>query len=87
VSRWYLAITALLVGPGCAGTKIEYVPFEVQVEVPVPCAAEIPTEPAWATGKLRKADTLDEKAKGLIVEREQHQGYEKKLKAAVTGCQ
>lgn len=85
----FLAITIFLVGPGCSllEQKVDYVPFEVRVEVSVPCAAEIPPEPPWATEKLRKKDTLDDKAKELLAERVQRMGYEKKLKAAAEGCQ
>jgi len=83
------ALLLALTLAGCAdwGRKeVEYVPFEVKVPVPVPCAAEIPPEPTWATGTLRKADTLDDKAKALLAEREQRIGYEAKLKAATDGC-
>lgn len=71
---------------GCAPTQIEYVPFEVQVPIEVPCAAELPPEPAWETAQLKKSDTLDEKAKRLLAERQQRMGYESKLKASVEGC-
>lgn len=73
---------------GCAwpGSKIEYVPFEVQVPIAVPCAAELPTEPAWETARLKKADTLDDKARALLAERQQRAAYEAKLRAATDGC-
>lgn len=74
---------------GCAlfdSKPVEYVPYEVKVPIAVPCAAEIPPAPEWATDTLRKADTLDDKAKALLAEREQRLGYEEKLKAATDGC-
>lgn len=84
----WLATAAALSSCALFGTKapVEYVPYEVKVPIPVPCAAEVPPEPEWATKPLRKADTLDEKAKALLAEREQRMGYEAKLKAATDGC-
>lgn len=81
-----LRLAALLLLSGCATTQIEYVPFEVRVPIPVPCAVEPAPEPQWATEGLKKSDTLDDKAKALLAERVQRQGYEAKLKAAVEGC-
>lgn len=88
MKRAYLAITALLVGPGCAmfERKVEYVPYETRVPIPVPCAAALPAEPAWSTRELRRADTLDAKVAGVLSELEQRKGYEEKLKAATDGC-
>lgn len=80
-----LAIAALACA--CAAPQVQYVPYRQEVPVAVPCAAPIPAEPAWATRELKKTDTLDRKAKGLLEEREQDKGYEDKLKAAVSGCQ
>jgi hypothetical protein len=88
MTRAYLVVTIFLVGPGCTllEPKLEYVPYEVKVPIAVPCAAPLPPAPAWETSKLRKADSLDDKAKALLVEREQRIGYEDKLKAATDGC-
>jgi hypothetical protein len=86
--RW--AAILLLAGlcAACAGPepKVIYKPYPVKEPVPVPCAAEIPKEPEWATKGLRKADTLDDKTKALLAEREQRIGYEEKLKKATDGC-
>jgi hypothetical protein len=92
VSQWTRLVTAALAAvtvAGCAAFErpVQYVPYQQDVPVPVPCAAPIPAEPAWDTGRLKKSDTLDDKAKALLAEREQRQGYEDKLKAAVGGCQ
>lgn len=84
-----LVIAAFVVGPGCALFKpapVEYVPYEVPVPIPVPCAADPGPAPRWATDDLKKADTLDNKEKALLAEREQRMGYEEKLKAATDGC-
>lgn len=89
IKRLYLAITAFLVGPGCAllGEKpVEYIPYEVKVPIAIPCAVDPGPEPDWATKGLRKADTLDDKVKSILAEREQHLGYEERLKAATDGC-
>lgn len=84
------ALLLALTLAGCAswGKKdVEYVPYEVQVPVEVGCVADLPPEPApWATEALRKADSLDDKVKALLAEREQRIGFEKKLKAATDGC-
>lgn len=89
-ARTVAAWTVLACGlAGCALFKpapVEYVPYETRVPIPVPCAAEIPPELAWATNGLKKADTLDDKAKALLGEREQRIAYEAKLKAATDGC-
>lgn len=76
----------VLAGCGLFEPKVEYVPYETRVPIPVPCAAALPPEPDWATQVLRKADSLDEKAKQLLAEREQRKGYEAKLIAATDGC-
>lgn len=83
------ALLLALTLAGCAdwGRKeVEYVPYQVKVPVPVPCTAEVPPEPEWETRRLRRADSLDDKAKALLAEREQRIGYEAKLKAATDGC-
>lgn len=79
-------IVLCLLVTGCATTKIEYVPFEVQVPIPVPCAAEVPAAPAWETERLKASDTLDEKVKALLAERQQRAAHEAKLRAATEGC-
>jgi hypothetical protein len=81
-----LALASSLAGCGAFDRKVEYVPYETKVPVAVPCAAQVPAEPAWATSTLRKVDTLDDKAKALLGELEQRKGYEEKLKATTAGC-
>lgn len=65
---------------------IEYVPYEVQVEVQVGCQTPAPEKPKWASEQLRKNDDIDQKAKVLLAERQQHLGYEEKLEAALQSC-
>lgn len=83
-----IVLTAMLAG--CALFKdppVEYVPYKVNVKVVEPCAAQLPAEPAYATGRLKKADEIDVKVDALTAERQQRIGYEEKLRAAVKGCQ
>jgi hypothetical protein len=83
-----VVITAAI--QGCALFKsppVEYVPYPVKVKVSEPCAAQLPPEPAYATGKLQKADEIDRKVDAVMAERQQRMGYEEKLRAAVKGCQ
>lgn len=88
-----LALAGLAVA-GCGLFKsapIEYVPYEVKVAVPTPCAAAIPPAPDWATKNMPHVDPktgegIDVAVDKLTAEREQHLGYEKKLRAATDGC-
>ncbi|AGL85617.1 hypothetical protein PFLCHA0_c38510 [Pseudomonas protegens CHA0] len=43
--------------------------------------------PAWATGSLKKTDSLELKVRALLAERRQRVGYERVLVAAVEACQ
>lgn len=83
-----LAIVAvLLAGCGLFEHQVEYVPYPVKVKVEVPCAAQLPAEPAWKTKALKKADEIDTKVDAVMAERQQRLGYEEQLKSAVKGCQ
>lgn len=84
--RAYLALTAMLVGPGCASTAVEYKPVEVLMPVAVPCAAATPPEPEWATKSLSASDDVDVKTRALLAELKQREAYEEKLRAATAGC-
>lgn len=88
------AIVLLSTLAGCAWTdpKVVYQPFEVKVAVEVPCAAQSPPEPEWATKGMPRVDpvtgqNLDVAVDKLTAERHQRLGYEDQLKAAVRGCQ
>ncbi|MEL7941016.1 MULTISPECIES: hypothetical protein [Pseudomonas] len=63
-------------------------PRSVRVEVPiaVPCRAPMVAEPVWATTGLAKADGLQAKVRALLAERQQHLGYEARLRAALQAC-
>jgi uncharacterized protein YegP (UPF0339 family) len=74
---------------GCASwfeRPVEYVPQKVYVEVPVPCVPDPVKEPTWEVDKLRKADSLDDKSKALLVDRDQSKTYQKQLRASTAGC-
>ncbi|WP_025126502.1 hypothetical protein [Pseudomonas sp. PH1b] len=45
------------------------------------------TGPAWATGSLKKADSLELKVRAMLAERDQWIGYERVLAAAVDACE
>jgi hypothetical protein len=91
--RWVVVLLATILCAGCGmfEQKIEYKPYPVNVPIPVPCAAAIPPEPAWATKDMPRVDpktgeNIDVAVDRLTAEREQRIGYEKKLKAATDGC-
>lgn len=77
-----------LVLAGCAApeVRVEYVPVEVRVPVPVACVPELPPVPEWETKRLKVEDDIDVKVKALLVERSQHLAYEEQLIASVEGC-
>lgn len=78
---------ALLALAGCAVQPPEVRTVRVEVPVLVPCRTKSVEVPAFATGILKKTDTLEVKVRALLAERLQHQAYEIKLLAAVTACQ
>jgi hypothetical protein len=83
------ALLGALLVTGCSlfqPKATEYVPYQVKVPVEVPCAADLPPKPAWATDALHKADSGDDKVKALLVERTQRAGYEDQLEKATEGC-
>lgn len=87
-------VAFLLLLGGCAmfERKVEYVPYETRVPIEVPCAAQIPPEPEWATKGMPRVDpdtgeNIDVAVDKLTAELKQRQGFEKKMKAAVEGCQ
>lgn len=92
LSRTASAALVALAVAGCASEpKIEYVPFEVRVPVPVPCAAAVPAEPSWAAEMMPRVDPktgegIDVATDLLVIERNQRRGYEAKLRAATEGC-
>lgn len=87
-----IGLAVLLAGCGMFEQRIEYKPFEVRVPIEVPCAAQIPAEPEWATKDMPHVDpktgkNLDVAVDKLTAEREQRIGYEDQVKKAVKGCQ
>ncbi|MDF3864189.1 hypothetical protein P3W53_06950 [Pseudomonas denitrificans (nom. rej.)] len=61
--------------------------FEVQVPVAVPCKITPVQRPAFAVDSLALDAEIDEQMRALRAERNQRQGYEARLEAAVQGCQ
>ncbi|MBB1614544.1 hypothetical protein A9978_19080 [Pseudomonas sp. UMC65] len=76
-----------LVLTGCAAREPEVRTVRVEVPVQVPCRAPVVSVPAWATGSLKKTDSLELKVRALLAERRQRMGYERVLVAAVAACQ
>lgn len=72
---------------GCAGKPAPGVQY-VRVEVPiqVPCGAPEVAIPTWATGVLRKSDSLEVKVRALLAERRQRIAYETELVVATSAC-
>jgi hypothetical protein len=83
--RRLVILGAVFLG-ACATPRVEYVPYEVEVEVQRPCTVEQPAKPRWKSEDLRKSDDVDHKVKVLLAERQQHLGYEEKLEAALQSC-
>lgn len=82
-----LFLLAGLLLTGCAGKlepEIRYVRVEVPVQVP--CRAPEVAVPPWAATGLRRADSLEVKARALLAERRQRIGYERQLEAAADAC-
>ncbi len=72
---------------GCAAREPEVRTVRVEVPVQVPCRAPMVPVPAWATGSLKKTDSLEVKVRALLAERRQRIGYERVLVASMSGCQ
>ena len=80
-----LALLLALVGCG-SPPKVDYTPFEVDVEVSTPCAAEKPQAPARETDRLTAADSLDRMSQAALADLKKQESYIEKLKAATDGC-
>jgi hypothetical protein len=82
-------LVGLLALAGCAGRLAEEPPprvVRVEVPVQVPCKVR-EAVPPWAAAGLKKSDSLEVKARALLAERRQRQGYERELLAANAACQ
>jgi hypothetical protein len=80
-----IAAVAVLALAGCASTAPRV--QEVLVPVSVPCKAAIPDRPALSVDLLPIGAGIWEQMKALRAERNQRQGYEKELEAAIQSCQ
>jgi cell division protein FtsW (lipid II flippase) len=92
--RWVAVLLGAILCAGCGmfEQRIEYKPYPVKVPIEVPCAADLPADPVWATKDMPRVDpktgeNLDVAVDKLTAERKQRIGHEAKLKEAVKGCQ
>lgn len=60
--------------------------LEVRVPVTIPCRAPAVPIPVFATSLLQSSDSLQTKVRALLAERQQHLGYEARLRAALEAC-
>ncbi len=58
----------------------------MRVPVAIPCRAPAVPMPVFATSLLHPSDSLQTKARALLAERQQHLGYEARLRAALEAC-
>ncbi len=80
-----IAAVMALVLPSCVSTAPRV--QEVLVPIPIPCKVAIPNRPAFAVEQLPIGLGIWEQMKALRAERNQRQGYETELEAAVKSCQ
>ncbi|ULT73051.1 hypothetical protein [Pseudomonas sp. BC42] len=83
--KWLL-VGAVVLMAGCAAREPEVRTVRGEVPVLVPCKVSAVPVPAWATGSLKKTDSLELKVRALLAERRQRIGYERQLTAAVAAC-
>lgn len=62
------------------------VPQRVLVPVAMPCQAEKPRPPVWATDTLQADAGIFDQVKALLAERLQRIGYQSELEAVVDTC-
>jgi hypothetical protein len=81
-----LLVTLLLTG--CVTTKevIRYETKEVKVPIPIKCETPIPEVPDFNFPKLKEEDTIFDKVKALLADRNLHLGYEEQLLTALQSC-
>jgi hypothetical protein len=83
--RLVLVIALLCLAGALAGCKSETL-TTVKVAVPVECRVAVPDRPSMPTESLQAAATLHAKAQAALAEIERREGYEVKLRAALTEC-
>lgn len=83
--KWLL-VGAVVLLTGCTTREPEVRTVRVEVPVQVPCRAPVVPVPAWATGSLKKTNSLELKVRALLAERRQRIGYERQLEAAISAC-
>jgi hypothetical protein len=73
---------------GCGTTEPRIITKEVLIEKPVPCVPKLPPRPGYADtdDALVASDDILARVKLLLVGREQRQGREEILEAALSEC-
>lgn len=69
---------------GCATT--DKMPEVVKVPIAVECKVETPTPPQYQFGNLKPSDSIWEKVKTLLSDRQLALAYEQELEAALAAC-
>lgn len=69
-----------------AAAPVQPAALEVRVPVTIPCRAPAVPMPVFATSLLHPSDSLQTKVRALLAERQQHLGYEARLRAALEAC-
>jgi len=79
----YLA-ALLLAGCNTAPTKVEV--QEVKVPIAIPCKTEVPQAPQYCFNGITANNTIFEKTRCLLSDRELSLGYQTELLAALLSC-
>lgn len=84
----YLISTALIASlTACAAPAPLSDTHTVDMPVSIRCHVTLPVAPAFATAALPSSADIFDEVKALLVEREQHIGYEQQLTGALKSCQ
>lgn len=59
---------------------------EVKIPIPVKCTTPTPAEPTYYFDQLTKENTLFEKVRALLADRQLYLAYQTELKAALDSC-
>ena len=79
-----LALALVLALAGCSTAP--RMPARALVPVALPCRAEVPPEPVWATGALTPQSDIFDQVTALLAERLQRRAYGQLLKTALEIC-
>lgn len=81
----YALLCVAMIVSGCC-TNPTKPPEVVKVPVAIPCPVAIPTPPAFQFDKLKPTDTIWDKVKVLLSDRQLSIAYELELTAALAAC-